>query len=211
MTTIEDAASNDDGSKSTPRWEIIAASVIGGSFLTVADLLYSEQMSVTTKIAKFVADRYPEGINYVIIETTAFLFLIALGLGLCFVFRPKTRPAAFVRGSSVIGVLVCMNIGTQAIEAAKAGEITVQGSVYVSTDTPRAFGPFGVGTLLTGDAVTNATQVTLNGEVSLDCIEEIKVGAHDYCGIKSETAPAEITATGQATDGLIWVEKTAGN
>jgi len=191
-------------------WEIVLASIVGGIFLTIADIIFSENKAVTTKMSKVVGRYAGPELDAVWFESLAFVVLIGLGLGLCFVFRPNTRPAAFVRGSSVIGVLVGMNIGAQAIIPAAAQDFAVEGTVLYSLEEPRSFGPFGVGTLLTGRSSVTGTPLDVQEGVSLSCEQLKMIGREEYCAVDPEAArsigvPQDLGDTRQ-----IWIQRDIG-
>lgn len=190
-------------------WEIVLASVVGGCFLTIADVVFNENKAVTTKIAHFVGRYGGESWDSVWFETVAFAVLIALGLGLCFVFRPRNRPAAFAQGSSVIGVLVGMNIGAQAITAAGAQEMTIQGDVSYSVEEPRAFGPFGIGTLLTGRSSVDGKEVEVPFGVTLTCSQLKMIGRAEYCAVEGEEAATSLGVPEIGATRQIWIKQAA--
>lgn len=186
-------------------WEIVLASFVGGCFLTIADIVFSQNQAVTNKIAHMVGRYVGPALDAVWFESLAFLVLLFLGLGLCFVFRPRTRPAAFARGSSVIGVLVGMNIGAQAIVPAAAQDVDLKGTVRYTLEEPRAFGPFGVGTLLTGRSSVNSQEADVIDGVTLDCEQLKLIGREEYCAVGSQAADALGIGDAAATR-QIWIQ-----
>lgn len=188
-------------------WEIVLASFVGCCFLTIADIVFNENKAVTTKISQVVGRYAGPHLDAVWFESLAFLVLLGLGLGLCFVFRPRSRPAAFVQGSSVIGVLVSMNIGAQAVMMAQAQEVTVHGKVLYSLEEPRAFGPFGVGTLLTGRSSVTGTALTVDSDVIVTCAQQKRVGKETYCAVDGAAAQMlGVPQTGTLSN-KVWIQQ----
>lgn len=189
-------------------WEIVLASFVGGTVMTLADVLYSPS-PVTTKIAVWVGGRVLAGFNSAWFEFVAFCVLILLGLGLCFVNRPKTRPGAFVQGSSVIGILVSINIGTQLAGVASAQSIILEGSVDIAVQQPRAYGPLGIGTFLTGRSIAQTMPVEFSAPLSLECSSELKVGDDVYCALDAAQLPPLTRGLFLPDAGQIWVQEKA--
>lgn len=171
-----------------PAWEVVLASLFGGVFVGLADVLFNRE-PVTFRIAE-VARRVVGEIAFsVTFETIAFAVILGLGLGLCFVYRPRTRVGAFGRGSSVIAVLAGMNIAVPAV--AKAEGVTLTAETPVSSCEPRAYGVFGLGTLIHGDAKACWATGLVAAPVALDCVEKLEVGDATYCRIRLPGAAAE--------------------
>jgi hypothetical protein len=169
-------------------WEVVVGSFVGGSFLTVADILANGNQSVTNRMA-LIVERFIPSLEPALLATAAFFLMIFLGLGLCFVYKPTTRIGAFTRGSSVIAVLVGMNIGFTTFgssPAEAAADITLSGQAEIATSEPRPYGPFGIGTLLTGDSSARIQAVTVPGQVVLTCQEVRVVGKQSYCSVPQE-------------------------
>lgn len=189
-------------------WEVIVGSTVGGTFLTIADLIFNKQDSITGKIYDFFAQRNFLELHPVLIETMAFVIMIGLGLGLCFVWQPKSRVAAFTRGSSPIAVLTAMNIGAGAVAtAAGAEQITPVGTVQVSTERPRAFGPLGAGTLLTGESNARLNDLTFDGSTLVDCGETVTVGRESYCPVDVQALTPNVRDQLEQGTQKIWLKR----
>jgi len=170
----------------------------------MADLLFSPT-PVTTRISEFLGARVLAELNSVWFETVAFFLMIGLGLGLCFVFKPKSRPQAFIRGSSVIGVLVTMNIGSQALATASAGELLLQDSANVTQQQPRIYGPFGLGTVLTGRSSAQTEAIEIDSSITVNCMEQITVGAETFCAISADDAVNALGLTLESGAENVWI------
>lgn len=177
-------------------WETCLASLFGGLFVGLADVIFNTE-PVTFRIAEAARQVIGDIAFSVSFETIAFVLILGLGLGLCFVYRPETRLGAFGRGSSVIAVMAGMNIAAPA--AAKADEILLDASTEVSSCEPRAYGVLGLGTLIHGDA-KGCWRTGLAVEPRrVECLQVVRVGKESFCQI--ELPP-------QATRGLGDVEDT---
>ena len=189
-------------------WEAFLASFIGGTFLCLADILFNET-PVTTRIAVFLGERLGSGFDSTAFEGVAFLVLILLGAGLCFVHQPRTRPAAFVRGSSVIGVLFGMNIGSSFVAAAAGEPLLLDQSAQISMTQPRAFGPLGIGTVLTGRSLAATQTVELGGQTTVPCSNSLTIGGDTYCatpfGAISCSIVNDASLGAVAADQEVWI------
>jgi hypothetical protein len=187
-------------------WEVGLASLIGGIFLWLADVIFNDIHSVTNRIAQFLGNHLDGTLDSTAMEGIAFALLIALGWGLCFVFRPQSRPAAFARGSSVMAVLVGMNTGAQAVAAAAASELHLENDAIVTYDTPRALGPFGLGTAITGKLAAEFRTVPVPGGVTLPCAEQVEAGGTTFCGVDAGIAARDLGLTDLPKGrSLVWV------
>ena len=166
-------------------WEVCLASFVGSSFVAIADILVNGPKAVTTRVGTIAASLLGEVAATVSADTLSFLVMVALGLGLCFVYRPKTRPGAFVRGSSVIAVLALMNTGAGALVGEAHGQtVQLSANTRVSTCKPRTYGPFGLGTVLRGDAKACWTTGLVKSSERLACTSKTTVGNTSYCAVK---------------------------
>ncbi|WGI20404.1 hypothetical protein [Amylibacter sp. IMCC11727] len=178
-------------------WEIITASFIGGSFLTIADLLFNRENAVTSRMS-YVFEKLNMGmLAGVGFETAAFFVFLLMGLGLCFVYQPRNRPQAFVRGSSVFGVLVSMNtaatltIAAPAVAQMKSHTIENQ-TIEMTLQKPRSYGPFGLGTVLNGDSNARLEKRQVQDLNSVPCVEEFSVGRETFCGVEANELRSHI-------------------
>ncbi len=189
-------------------WEVALASLVGGVFLWLADVVMNGEKAITNRIAHEFGVRLAADLDSQLMETVVLVMLIGLGWGLCFVFRPITRPAAFARGCSVFAVLVGMNTGAQAFAApANAAEMVhVENQAVVTWNTPRELGPLGLGTLITGKSAVVTEQVQVDGSATLPCTERREVAGETYCGVDRSDA-GQIVIEWPETRSLIWVKE----
>lgn len=178
-------------------WEIIVAAFVGSFFLTLADVVINKPTAVTTRIAVELGTRFNPNFDTPQFELVAFLILFALGLGLCFVNRPRSRRSAFAQSTSVIAVLFAMNTGATLVGAASAQTVDLGTSAQVSTTRPRAFGPLGIGTLLTGQSYTTEQNIQLTGATTLPCNETMQIGSQSYCAVSPEALAANVADPSQ--------------
>jgi len=164
-------------------WEIWLSSFIGSTFLMIADLMFNRAEAVTPRVGTIAQGVLGELVDAQHMDTLAFLVMAALGLGLCFVYRPATRFGAFGRGSSVIAVLVGMNVVVP--PEASAAELTIQVSpgAQVSTCEPRSYGPFGLGTAINGDAKGCWRSDLVQRAGALPCVAPVTIGDEVYCEV----------------------------
>lgn len=186
--------------------ETAGASLIGGFFLILADIIYNEDKAVTTQISGLVGRHISPNLDNTTTELVAFLVILALGLGLCFVFQPKTRIKAFGTGSSVIAVLVGMNIGANAINTASGADLRLSGTVQIALEEPRAFGPLGVGTAITGKSAANIIDLPLTGYVTVPCSGDLSVGDDSYCRVTAEAASKAFAGL-LSTNDPVWIKR----
>jgi hypothetical protein len=172
-------------------WEIVTASFIGGAFLAIADLLFNREDAATSRMS-YVFEKLNMGmLAGVGFETAAFFVFLLMGLGLCFVYQPLTRPQAFVRGSSVFGVLVSMNTAATLVVASPTAAQTTstytfeKPTVKLTINKPRTYGPFGLGTVLNGDSNARLEQLQVQDLPSVTCVEEFSVGKETFCGVEA--------------------------
>lgn len=189
-------ARSDASRPSVKNWEAAVASIIGGTFLTFADTIYSAKHDikpVTTQISEAASLVFPS-LDSVSFENFAFFIMIGLGLALCFVYQPKSRLGAFVRGSSVIAVLVGMNIGTaeigkKLVSPAGAASLQVSDNVQYTTQEPREFGVLGLGTKINGKSNADLISLDFDAQVTLNCIgDDLEVGDEVFCHVSADQA-----------------------
>lgn len=195
-----------------PNWEIIAASLVGSVFVTIADILVNKNMGVTTQIAGVFRSGLPKlndfmGLSGAEFETLAFGLLVILGLGLCFVYRPNSRPGAFVRGSSVLGVLAMMNTGVQLIPVANAENMIIDNNVQISYDRPEKYGPFGVGTALTGQSNARLRSIVVLQQVTVPCSNIVSVGSESYCVVTAHNAEQSLEIDIPDGTANVWIKR----
>ena len=187
--------------------ETTGASLIGGFFLIIADIIFNEERAVTTQIAGLLGKHVSADLNNTRTELFAFLTILGLGLGLCFVFQPKTRIKAFGMGSSVIAVLVGMNIGASVLSRAEGAELTLSGSALIALEKPRAFGPLGVGTKITGKSAAQIIEVPLSGPITIDCAgDDLVLGDERYCVVPAGQLPAGLAGR-ISTQSPVWIRR----
>jgi len=183
--------------KDVPLWQIWLASIVGSTFLTIADLLINKAEAVTPRVGTIAAAVLGGYADSVSTDTLAFLVMLALGIGLCFVWEPRTRPGGFGRGAAVIAVLAGMNVSLSAVVTpATADTIQVTPTTVVSTCKPRSYGPFGLGSALNRDAKGCWSKSIVTETQSLSCNESVVIGGHEYCAVS-------VPSTGQQ----VWVER----
>ncbi len=167
-------------------WAIILASLVGSMCLILADIL-KNPVPATTEIAKYAKVRIPN-IDVATLEFFAILLMMLIGLGLCFVFRPKSLPGAFGRSSGLHAVLFGINTFGGLAGPALAGAVFSPGPaalpVTYSLETPEAYGPLGLGTRITGRSSARAFEVMvpMGFEIS-DCIDTQEVGEGVFCSV----------------------------
>ncbi len=150
-------------------------------------------MPVTTRIADFPGSRASPQFDTGVFEAIAFVVLILLGVGLCFVHQPASRRAAFLQGSSVIGVLFAMNIGTSVVGPAQGESMVLNQEAEITTTAPRAFGPLGVGTLITGRSHSHAQTVEFGSETTVECTALTRIGKDTYCSVPYSAISGQVS------------------
>lgn len=120
-----------------------------------------------------------------------------MGLDLCFVYQTLTRPQAFIRGSSVFGVMVSMNnaamLAVAAPAAAQTQSHTIQNkTIEMTVQEPRAYGPFGLGTVLNGDSNARLQQLEVQDLNSVPCVEEFTVCRETFCSVEANELRSHI-------------------
>jgi hypothetical protein len=86
----------------TIKWEYFVAAAAGSFFLCLGDLLNKKSASTVRLIEAMLSDWF-EGVSYG--GFVSILFIMFLGVVVCFVFEPKTKGDAFARGFAVFAVL----------------------------------------------------------------------------------------------------------
>ncbi|MEM7243147.1 MAG: hypothetical protein AAF429_13270 [Pseudomonadota bacterium] len=205
-------------------WEIALASVIGGLFLTIADLVFNKSNAVTSKMGETLQSSLFQFLPNHLLELFAFLLMILMGLGLCFVHRPRRRVGAFARGSSVILVLTTMNIAVNNATAQSMAQ-SIDGNIEVTLQQPESYGPLGLGTFLNGDSNANLLELQVENLTLVNCDQVVSIGQENFCEIDLQMFEEQVRlepnaqmifdpqlaaqAQRQNTNGKIWIRQPA--
>ena len=196
-----------EGEAGVPVWHVVASSFFGGFCFYIADIAFNSDNTITSRIANSLGSRLP-ALDSVWFESLAFVVIVFMGLGLCFVFRPATRPAAFSMGSGVMSVLVTINTGVVHFAGSvSAADIELSNTVPYSYAKPRRYGAFGLGTAITGKSNARLQTKTIDQPVNVDCQNEYRIGEEQYCSVKADLAERKLGIPPQNNSTEIWVQK----
>jgi len=87
--------------------EIYGPALVGGIFLSIADLMQSDRQGQIFKVGGMIKRYFLNGFGFEE-ALMGFLLILALGLLLCWVWKPRTPSDSFAKGASVFAVLAAL-------------------------------------------------------------------------------------------------------